>query len=88
MTHKKNNKVINNFASVRVAESNSGILSDLLIPNTLAITVPHIHKIKPTDKIYVVDLNNLLGVCVNIVVPKDDEAVTFVCEPPDRLETD
>ncbi|KAH3841159.1 uncharacterized protein LOC127880246 [Dreissena polymorpha] len=88
VTHEKNNKVIHYFALVRVAESNSGILSDLSIPNTLAITVPHIHKIKPTDKIDVVDLNNLLGICVNIVVPKDDEAVTFVCEPPNRLETD
>lgn len=76
------------FALVFPTESNSSIVNEISIPNGLAICVPHIHRVKPTNKIDIVELNSIIGVCVNVSLSSANEDVTYICETPNRLETD
>lgn len=54
--------------------------------NTLSICVPHIHAGKPSSVITVIEIDRIVGICTNVTLP--ETGLCFICEPPNREETD
>lgn len=76
------------FAFVCPTETKSPIINEISISNGLGICVPHIHRVKPVNKIDVVELNSVIGICVNVSLASGNEDRTYICEAPNRFETD